>query len=103
MKNQQDKKELELYAKEIGKKLGFLIASLNAPNEVKESFLVLIEDFTPVQMEKLTEVLETKFLAEKTQFVEEQLAAEIEKIRKNTLNQMNKLNISTINKINNLA
>ena len=95
-----DKRDLEQYASEIGKKLGFLIASLNVSGETKEAFFDILDDLTLEQLEKLTSVLETKYLAEETDFVEAELINDLKAIREETFEKLNKLNQETIKRLN---
>ncbi|MFH1662186.1 MAG: hypothetical protein ABIA02_03770 [Candidatus Falkowbacteria bacterium] len=94
-----EKKDLEQYANELGKKLGFLIASLKASDKIKRAFLEIIEDFSLPQLERLAEILETKFLTEKTDFIEDELMEELTKIKEETIKKEDELNLKTIKRL----
>lgn len=96
---QNNEQELVQYAKELGKKLGFLIASLNVSDETREAFFDILDDFSLEQMERLVDVLETKFLGEKTDFIEDKLIAELKVIRDETLDKLTKLNQETTKRL----
>jgi hypothetical protein len=93
---QDEKKELKEYAQDLGKKLGFLVASLQISNESRNLFFTILDDFSLEQIERLVEVLENKLLMEKTSFVDEAFKKELEKIQKDTLEKVNELNEETI-------
>lgn len=94
-----DKKELEQYADDLGKKLGFLIASLNTSAENKEAFLEIISDFDLSQLERITEILETKYLSENTDFVEKEFRKDLEVIRDTMAEELVDLNNKTIKRL----
>ncbi len=93
---QDEQKELKQYAQDLGKKLGFLLASLQVSNESRNLFFKILDDFNLEQIERLVEVLENKLLMEKTSFIDEALKKELEKIQKDTLEKINELNEETI-------
>jgi len=94
-----EEQELTQYAKDLGRKLGFLLASLNVSDETKEVFFEIIGDFNLEQIERLTEILETKFLAEQTDFIEADLIKNLEEIKKETLLKLTALNQETIKRL----
>ena len=55
MSEQQD---LETQAKQLGERLGFLLASSSLPEDVKEAIIVMLPEMTPEQMDALTHMLE---------------------------------------------
>ncbi|MEA2065302.1 MAG: hypothetical protein U9O66_03360 [Patescibacteria group bacterium] len=104
MENKKMIKEEDLLqsAEDQGKRLGFLISSLNMLDKTKEEFLFLIKDMSLEQLERLTEVLETKFIGEQTDFIEEDFKKELEKIMKETAELKDELNKNTLSKIKSL-
>ncbi|MCK4744646.1 hypothetical protein KAS41_01130 [Candidatus Parcubacteria bacterium] len=96
------KEDLLQLAKDQGKKLGFLISSLNASDETKEAMLFLVEDMNLEQLEKMTEVLEAKFIGEQTPEVEEDFKKELEEIIRETVELGDELNKNTLSKIKDL-
>lgn len=96
---QDDQKELKQYAEELGKKLGFLLASLQISDETRNLFFEILDGFNLEQIERLVETLENKYLMEKTDFVEEQLIKDLKGIQEETLKQLNELNEETIKRL----
>lgn len=93
-------KELEQYASELGKKLGFLAASLKTDIETKEAVLAMAEEMSIEQLESFVNILETRFLDENTGFIEEKLAEELERLKNDTVEKKEKLYKDTIRRIN---
>ena len=86
-------------AEERGKRLGFLIASLEMSAEQREAMFSLLPEMTETQLEELTDVLEASYLQAATtdidkKFVEEIKNAEekyqqtVKKINKNTAKEL---------------
>lgn len=96
---QDDQKELKQYAEDLGKKLGFLLASLQISNETRNLFFEILDGFSLEQIERLVETLENRYLIEKTDFVEDRLIADLKKIKDDTLGQLNELNEETIKRL----
>lgn len=94
-----EEQELTQYAKDLGRKLGFLLASLQVSEETKEAFFEIIGDFSLEQIERLTEILETKFLAEQTDFIEADLIKELVKIKEETIKKLTDLDNETLKRL----
>lgn len=91
--------DLKLYAKDLGKKLGFLVASLKTDMETKEAVLELAKDMDLEQIEKFLDILETRFLNESTGFVEEKLIQELDALKAETVAKKEKLYQETIKRL----
>ena len=61
-------------------KLLILIKNLTMPEEVKESLVDLLAAFSLPQIEKLTNILEAKYLDEQTKEIDEKFKKEIESL-----------------------
>jgi len=66
--------DIELHAN----KLFLLIQNSTMPDETKESFIEMLPFFSLEQLERLTGILEAKYLDEKTQNINQQFKEEIE-------------------------
>lgn len=95
-----DKNELIQYSQDLGKKLAFLIASLNIDNKTKEAFVDLAKDMELSQVERLTQVLEDKYLDQETSFVEENLINDLKVLREEVEKKKTNLNNKYIKKLN---
>lgn len=75
----------EAQVKEIaaaqGRKLGLLLSSLNVSKQTLEAFLDILPEFSLEQLQELTDILETKYLAAKTAVLDEKLKEELIKIK----------------------
>jgi len=76
--------DLKALAAKQGQKLGFLIAALNVSDEVKEAFFDLLPHLSLEQLERLTNILESKYLSQQTSGPDEKLKAELEAIKSNS-------------------
>lgn len=73
--------ELKDTAQAAGKRLGFFISALNVSDEVKETFLDILPHLELEQLERLTNILESKYLAQETESIDQEFKAELEKIK----------------------
>lgn len=64
-----------------GRKLGLLIASLPADDEVKEAFLVLAENSSYDELIQLEEILESLYLSAQTSDLDEQFKKDLEALK----------------------
>ncbi|MFA6171732.1 MAG: hypothetical protein WCW77_04275 [Patescibacteria group bacterium] len=94
-----DSKDLVKYAEELGKKIGFLIAALNIPDEAKDAFMEIIADFSLAQLERLAGILETRLINDETGQIEDELRKELEKIRSDYFKEEKALNQETADKL----
>ena len=82
MANQQPSEaQLKELAAVQGRKLGLLLASLNVSKETLEAFLDILPEMSVEQLEQLTDILEARYLADKTSALDEKLKEEFLKIK----------------------
>lgn len=74
--------EPEVAALMRGSKLGFLLAVLNLPEKVKEELAALTEKMTLDQLDRLLDILEAKYLDEKTADADKKLTKDLEPLAK---------------------
>ena len=86
-----------------GKKLGFLIAALNVPHDVKSAWLDLLPQMSLPQIERLFNILESKYLDQQTKDADQKLKQELDKIKVECEKLEADLNQSTVQKIKALA
>lgn len=73
--------ELTEAATAQGRKLGFFIAALNTSDEIKQAWLDLLPNLSLPQLERLSNIMESKYLAEQTRSIDEDFKTELEKIK----------------------
>lgn len=87
----------------LGRKLGFFISALNAPEEVKNSWLSIVPKMSLEQIERLVNVFEEKYLQQETQYIDDEFKKVFEEIEKENDKKIEKIDNEAIKKINNLA
>jgi hypothetical protein len=90
-------------AEERGKRLGFLIASLEMSAEQREAMLSLLPEMTEVQLEELTDVLEASYLQAATQAVDEKFVGELKKIEENYEEAVGQVNANTAKELDSIS
>lgn len=101
-KNKETKKinkELELLRNQ-GVKLGFLIKYLNLPEKTKEELTSLVPQMNIEQIERLSNILEAKFLNEQTKQIDKKCQQKIEKLYNDYQNKQKELDIKFLNQVN---
>jgi len=68
-------------AKKQGERLGFLIASLNLADDVKESLIAILPQMTPDQLNRLSATLESAYQSDKTEGVDQNLQTALGQIQ----------------------
>ena len=66
-------KEIKDQVQLLGRKLGFFISTLNTSDEVKQTWLELLEGLSLSQLLELTDFMEGRFLEEQTRGFDEEL------------------------------
>ncbi|MFH1192696.1 MAG: hypothetical protein V1656_00010 [Candidatus Jorgensenbacteria bacterium] len=74
--------EAQKTAEAHGRRLGFLIATLNVSDETKQALLALLPAMTLEQIDRLSELLVKAFVNEQTKEFDEDFARELELIKK---------------------
>ncbi|MFA5061979.1 MAG: hypothetical protein WC526_02450 [Patescibacteria group bacterium] len=72
-----DLDQIKEEAQKKGEKLGFLIASLNLPNEARESLLTVLPEMSEEQIDRLMVILEAAYLNQKTGNLDQDLSAKL--------------------------
>lgn len=72
-----DLDQIKEEAQKKGEKLGFLIASLNLPNEARESLLTVLPEMSVEQIDRLVSILEAAYLNQKTGNLDQDLSAKL--------------------------
>ena len=78
---QQSETQLKELAAAQGRKLGLFLSSLNVSKEILEAFLDILPEMSLEQLEELTNILEARYLADKTAALDEKLKEELLKIK----------------------
>lgn len=90
-------------AEERGKRLGFLIASLEMSAEQREALFSLLPEMTETQLEELTEVLEASYLQAATTEPDKQFIADIKKAEEKHQKTIRKINANTTKELDSIT
>ena len=85
-----------------GKKLGFLLAAAEIPDEIKQSWLALLPEMSLQQIDELVEILETNYLHSATKEVDEELKKKLKTIQEQyeqEIDQTNKQALDALEKL----
>lgn len=90
-------------AEERGKRLGFLIASLEMSSEQREAMLSLLPEMTEAQLEELTDVLEASYLQAATKDVDEKFVGELKNIEEKYEEAVGRVNANTAKELDSIS
>jgi hypothetical protein len=90
-------------AEEKGKRLGFLVASLDVSAEQCEALLSLLTEMTEVQLDDLAEVLEANYLQTATKQSDKKLSGELKNIEDKYQQTMSQVNANTAKELDAIA
>ena len=90
-------------AEERGKKLGFLIASLEMSAQQREAMLSLLPEMTEEQLDELTEVLEASYLQAATADVDKKLAKDLESVEEDYKKSVKSINKNTNKELDSIS
>ncbi|MEK7131497.1 MAG: hypothetical protein AAB797_02060 [Patescibacteria group bacterium] len=90
-------------AEERGKRLGFLVASLDVSAEEREALLVLLPQMTEVQLDDLADVLEANYLQTATKKSDEKLSDELKNIDQKYQQAVHEINSNTAKELDAIA
>ncbi len=76
------KEKIKEQATKRGQKLGVLISSLDISDEEREAWLSVIEKMSLEQIDRLVDILESKYVHQKTSNLDKKFKEEMEKIQK---------------------
>jgi hypothetical protein len=95
--------EFEETFKFLGRKLGFFISSLSAPEEIKNSWLSILPQMSIEQMERLANIFEEKYAQQETQYIDNEFKKILAEIEIEKDEKLNKIDEETLKKLNDLA
>ena len=90
-------------SEERGKRLGFLIASLEMSAEQREAMLSLLPQMTEVQLEELTNVLEASYLQAATKKQDKQFVEELKNVEEKYQQKVRDINADTAKELDAIA
>lgn len=90
-------------AEEKGKRLGFLIASLDVTAEQREALLSLLPEMTAVQLEDLSNILEASYLQAATKDEDAKLSGELKNIETEYEEKISQINENTAEALDDIA
>ena len=90
-------------AEESGKRLGFLIASLDISAEQREALFSLLPQMTEAQLDDLANVLEANYLQAATKKSDEQLVGELKNIEEKYRQTVRQINANTAKELDAIA
>lgn len=90
-------------AEERGKRLGFLIASLEMSDEQREALFSLLPEMTEAQLEELTDVLEASYLQAATKKQDEEFVGELENIKEKYEEKIGQINANTAKELDSIS
>lgn len=88
---------------EKGKRLGFLIASLDSTSEHKEALLSLLPHMTGPELQELTDALEASYLQAATKQPDEQFVNTLKNIEEKSKQTIDQINTDTAEGLNAMA
>lgn len=88
---------------ERGKRLGFLIASLDVSAEQREALFSLLPQMTEAQLEELANVLEANYLQASTKEQDAQLNGELKNIEEKYRQTIQRINANTAKELDAIA
>ncbi|MBI5733949.1 MAG: hypothetical protein HY973_03340 [Candidatus Kerfeldbacteria bacterium] len=93
---------LQQIGRSFGQRLGYLIASINLTDEVREDLLILLPEMTGQQILDLSNILEDAYLNHKTIDIDEKLTVELNSLADDYNNKESSLLAETNDKLDSL-
>ncbi|TSC84899.1 MAG: hypothetical protein G01um101413_283 [Parcubacteria group bacterium Gr01-1014_13] len=90
-------------AEERGKRLGFLIATLELTSQQREALFSLLPEMSEAQLEELSEVLEASYLQEVTKNADEKLVGELKNIEEKYEDAVAQVNANTTKELDSIS
>ncbi|KKR34395.1 MAG: hypothetical protein UT67_C0016G0002 [Candidatus Magasanikbacteria bacterium GW2011_GWA2_40_10] len=90
-------------AEERGKRLGFLIASLEMSAEQREAMLSLLPEMTEAQLNELLEILEVSYLHAATKEQDKKFVEELKSVEKKYEEKIHEINEETNKELDSIA
>ncbi|HMB17641.1 MAG TPA: hypothetical protein VKO61_01890 [Candidatus Paceibacterota bacterium] len=97
------KEEVKDQATKHGQKLGILISALDISDEEREAWLSIIDKMSLEQIDRLIDILESKYVHQKTSNLDKKLKEEMEKIQKEYEEKIDEVDQKAIDKIKKLS
>lgn len=102
--NRDNKSGVDLgAAKEMGKKLGFLIAALEISEEERGALFSLLPQMTEAQLTELTNVLEANYLHAASKNPDEQLAGALNNAKEKYQQTIRRVNANTVKELDSIT
>lgn len=102
LEKQKDEDQKDV-AEEKGKKLGFLIASLEISTEEREALFGLLPQMTEAQLDELTNVLEANYLQAASKNSDEQLTGALNSTKEKYQQTVRQMNANTAKELDSIA
>lgn len=98
-----DEKSIKGSASAYGKKIAILISALDISDEEKEAWFSVLPKMSLEQIDRLVDLLETKYAHQKTEGVDKKLEEDLKQIQENYNKEMGDINKEAIQKIKELS
>ncbi|NQU77342.1 hypothetical protein HQ544_01450 [Candidatus Falkowbacteria bacterium] len=95
-------KEDQDQAQFLGRKLGFLIAASNLSSDIKNAWFTILPELSLEQLARFIDILESKYLDEETQDINQELEQDLKEIQEKHEKQRQELNADVLEKIKKL-
>ncbi len=90
-------------AEERGKRLGFLIATIEMSAEQREAMFSLLPEMTEAQLDELAEILEASYLQATTKNVDKEFVGELKNIEEKYEEAVEKVNTNTAKELDSIS
>ena len=90
-------------AEERGKRLGFLIATIEMSAEQREAMFSLLPEMTEAQLDELAEILEASYLQATTKNVDKEFFGELKNIEEKYEEAVEKVNTNTAKELDSIS
>ena len=90
-------------SEEKGKRLGFLIASLEMSADQREAMLSLLPEMTEAQLNELLEILEVSYLHAATKKQDDQFVSDLKNIEEKYEQKIKQINKNTAKELDSIA
>lgn len=97
-----DSDQIKVEAQKKGEKLGLLIASLNLPDEARESLITVLPEMSAEQIDRLISILEAAYLNQKTGNLDQDLSKKLAAIETGFEKDMQKADKDAIKELDQL-
>jgi len=95
----QQPNQSQAQAQFLGRKLGFLIASSTMEIDIKEAWFTILPELSLEQVTRLVDILEAKYLTQKTKMDDNGLKNNLKKIKEKYQAEQEKLDKEILDKV----